>query len=143
MKRFLSLLLVFTLVIGLSTALAEGEVSIYSSLQEDEIAYYFAEFEKDTGIHVNYLRLSAGEMVSRIIAEKDNPQVSIIFGGGLENYITAEEAGVLAPYTPNGIEGSPAESVTSEYHSPVFREAPKKTVARILSERRPVCFGIA
>lgn len=120
MKRLVLLLVVLALITGLSAAFAEKEVSIYSSLQEDEIAYYFQQFEKDTGIHVNYLRLSAGEMVSRIIAEKENPQVSIIFGGGLENYITAEEAGVLEEYTPNGIEAIPAEYVTSKYWTPIY-----------------------
>ncbi len=40
-----------------------------------------AQFSKDTGIKVNYLRLSAGEVLARVQAEKNNPQVDAILGG--------------------------------------------------------------
>lgn len=122
MKKFLSILLTLALVLSVSAvAFAETkELDMYTALTEDELPTYFSQFEKDTGIHVNYVRLSAGEMISRLIAEKDNPQVSIIFGGGSENFITAEKQGLLLPYTPNGIENIPAEYVTSEYWTPFY-----------------------
>ena len=44
------------------------ELTVYTAFPEAEVVYYFNEFEKETGIKVNYIRLSAGEMltVSRI-----------------------------------------------------------------------------
>lgn len=121
MKKLVALFLALVLSLSCVSEFAESkELSMYAALTEDELPTYFSAFEKATGIHVNYVRLSAGEMVSRLIAEKDNPQVSIIFGGGSESFITAEKQGLLLPYTANGIENIPAEYVTSEYWTPFY-----------------------
>lgn len=121
MKKMVSLLLVVALLCSGALAAAQSkELSIYTALTEDELPTYFAAFEKATGIHVNYVRLSAGEMISRLIAEKENPQVSIVFGGGSESYITAANQGLLMEYVPKGIEDIPAEYVTSNYWTPIY-----------------------
>lgn len=62
------------------------------------MAYYFNAFEEATGIKVNALRLSAGEMLTRVAAEKDNPQASLMFGGSTDNYIAASSQGLLEAY---------------------------------------------
>ena len=121
MKKLVCLVLSLVLLVSCVSAFAASkEVSIYAALTEDELPTYFNSFEEATGIHVNYVRLSAGEMASRVIAEKDNPQVSIVFGGGSEGIITMEKQGLLYPYTPNGIDKIPAEYVTSEYWTPFY-----------------------
>lgn len=74
------------------------ELTVYTAMPDSEIPTYFNAFEADTGIKVNYVRLSAGEMMARIAAEKDNPQASIMHGGSSDTYIAAHKEGLLEPY---------------------------------------------
>ena len=46
------------------------EVTIYMGVVEQSAKVVAEEFEKDTGIHVNFVRMSGGETLSRIRAEK-------------------------------------------------------------------------
>ncbi|MET4924337.1 2-aminoethylphosphonate ABC transporter substrate-binding protein [Streptomyces sp. PSRA5] len=63
----------------------------------------FADFEKDTGIEVRYEEGGSGEMVDRVISEKDDPRADLIVA--LPPYIQhAERKGVLASYDPKGSE---------------------------------------
>ena len=71
------------------------------------MAYYFNAFEEATGIKVNALRLSAGEMLTRVAAEKDNPQAALMFGGSTDNYIAAADQGLLEPYQSPELENTP------------------------------------
>jgi iron(III) transport system substrate-binding protein len=60
------------------------------------------EFEKATGIKVEYLTMSSGEVVTRLEAEKANPQTDIWFGGGSDAFIQAAEDGLIEAYkSPN------------------------------------------
>ncbi|WP_428771592.1 ABC transporter substrate-binding protein [Treponema sp. HNW] len=86
---------------------ASKNLSMYFAWTEDEIPTYCQEFEKDTGIHINYVRLSAGEMITRVISEKGNPQVSIICGGGSEGYINAANEGIFEPYRSPELDNIP------------------------------------
>ena len=74
------------------------ELSVYTAFPESEVIYYFNKFEEETGIKVNYVRLSAGEMLTRVEAEKDNPQATLMFGGSTDNYIAAVDKGLLEAY---------------------------------------------
>jgi iron(III) transport system substrate-binding protein len=74
---------------------------------KDEI---FAEFEKDTGIKVEYLDMSSGEVLARIRAEKGKPLGDVWFGGGVDSFIAAKEDGLLEQYI------SPeAQNIPSQY----------------------------
>lgn len=46
------------------------EVTIYMGVVEQSAKVIASEFEKDTGIKVNFVRMSGGETLSRIRAEK-------------------------------------------------------------------------
>ena len=60
------------------------------------------EFEKATGIKVEFLTMSSGEVLTRLLVEKANPQTDVWFGGGSDAFIQAKEEGLLVPYTsPN------------------------------------------
>ncbi len=60
------------------------------------------EFEKEFGITVNYVRMSTGEALARLEAEKDNPQFDIMWGGPIDTYISGKDGGVFEPYdSPN------------------------------------------
>jgi iron(III) transport system substrate-binding protein len=60
----------------------------------------FEEFEKATGIHVNFVRFSSGEALVRVVAEKNNPQVDVLFGGPVETHSAGIKEGVFEPYKP-------------------------------------------
>ncbi|HHX38152.1 MAG TPA: ABC transporter substrate-binding protein [Clostridiaceae bacterium] len=86
-------------------------LTVYTAMPEDEIPYYFNAFEKDTGVEVQYVRLSAGEMLTRVEAEKENPNASMMFGGSSDTYIAANGSGLLEPYqTPELV------NVPDQYH---------------------------
>ena len=60
------------------------------------------EFEAKYGITVNYVRMSSGEALARVQAEKDNPQFDIWWGGPIDSFVAAKGEGLLEPYdSPN------------------------------------------
>ncbi len=113
MKRTLSMMLVVIMAISLvagvggSAFAASDELTIYTAFPESEVIYYFNAFEEATGIKVNYIRLSAGEMLTRVEAEKENPQATLMFGGSTDNYIAAAEKGLLEPYQSPELSDTP------------------------------------
>lgn len=125
-KRFLALLLSAMMLLALAAcggggdtapagdsdggeaqASGSNELTVYTAFPEAEVAYYFNAFEEATGIKVNALRLSAGEMLTRVAAEKDNPQAALMFGGSTDNYIAAVDQGLLEPYQSPELENAP------------------------------------
>lgn len=59
-------------------------------------------FEEATGIRVEFLTMSSGEVLTRLKAEKGNPQTDIWFGGGSDAFIQAADEGLIEAYqSPN------------------------------------------
>ena len=130
-KRLFSLLLATLLLVGTLTACGEKaeepaapdagteapsepaskELTVYTAFPESEVIYYFNKFEEETGIKVNYIRLSAGEMLTRVAAEKENPQAALMFGGSTDNYIAAAEQGLLEPYQSAELSNTPEKYI--------------------------------
>lgn len=81
-----------------SVASTGESVNAYTTLEEPLAAKLFQEFEKETGIKVNFVRLSGGECVARLEAEKENPQASIWVGGVGLDHITAKTKDLTTPY---------------------------------------------
>ncbi len=108
-KRILALLLSIVMALGIaSIALADSNsLTVYTAFPEAEVVYYMNAFEKETGIKINYIRLSAGEMLTRVEAEKENPQATVMFGGSTDNYIAAQEKGLLEPYQAADLSATP------------------------------------
>ncbi|MDR1832747.1 MAG: ABC transporter substrate-binding protein [Fusobacteriaceae bacterium] len=75
---------------------------IYAGLMEDYAIKATKEFEKETGIKTEFVRMSSGETLTRIAAEKDNMTASVWYGGPVDAFIQANEQGLLEPYvSPN------------------------------------------
>lgn len=89
------------------------ELTVYAALPDEEVPVYLNAFEADTGIKVNYVRLSAGEMLARVTAEKENPLASVMYGGSNDGYIAANAAGLLDAY-----QSSELANVPDQYHDP-------------------------
>jgi iron(III) transport system substrate-binding protein len=98
-QRFRTTLLVlaFGFHFGL-VALAQGPLLVYSILQEQDAAAITSAFREATGIEVQTIRASGGEIVARVIAESNAPRADIVLGGASNLHIAMRNAGVLAPY---------------------------------------------
>jgi len=89
---------------GTMMVFAQGQKSdqqtltIYAGLLEEHAALVASEFQKATGIRTNFVRMSGGEILARIRAERENPQASIWYGGGSLTFIEADNLGLLERY---------------------------------------------
>lgn len=82
----------------------KNSFTMYSCYVEAEVAGLVELFQQETGIGVNYVRLSAGEMQARVAAEKENPQVAMIFGMGNDLSMAMAAEDLLEPYVPANID---------------------------------------
>lgn len=90
-----------------------GKLLFYAGLQEDHAALIAQEFEKETGIKTEFVRLSSGETLARLKAEKDNMTASVWYGGPVDGMVAAAEEGIIEPYV------SPeAANIKPEYKDP-------------------------
>ncbi|WP_418361673.1 hypothetical protein [Sutterella wadsworthensis] len=90
--KFPILIAGFCLVTG---AVNAEELNAYSIMPEKYASKIFAEFTKDTGIKVNFLRFSSGEALARLTAEKKNPQVDVMLGGPADTYAAGIKEGIF------------------------------------------------
>jgi iron(III) transport system substrate-binding protein len=81
-------------------AKAADTLNAYSIWPENYARPMMEAFEKASGIHVNFVRFSSGEALARVIAEKNNPQVDVLFGGPVETFTAGQGRGVFEVYTP-------------------------------------------
>ena len=107
MKKIVSLLVVLLAVAGM--VMAQNSLSAYTTLEEPLAKELFEQFEKETGIRVNFVRLSGGEAVARIEAESANPQASIWVGGVGLDHITAKSKNLTQPYVSREAVNTPAQ----------------------------------
>jgi iron(III) transport system substrate-binding protein len=108
MKRFVFSLVTLGVLVGLVAGCgglpqkASTEVNVLCTPQEEWCQGMKQEFEKKFGITVNYVRMSSGESLARLEAEKANPTFDIWWGGPIDSQIAAKNEGLLQPYnSPN------------------------------------------
>jgi len=89
---------VFAFALATGSVFAQNSLSAYTTLEEPLAKELFEQFQKETGIAVNFVRLSGGEAVARMKAEAANPQASIWVGGVGLDHITAKIEGLTTPY---------------------------------------------
>ena len=58
----------------------QKELKVYSIIHDEETKILCEEFTKKTGIPVSYLRATTGEIINKVIAEKNNPQADVLLG---------------------------------------------------------------
>jgi len=99
------LVIVLGVIVSFSTLAKAGDITVYSSLEDDEIADYLKVAKKDLpGININVLRLSTGDLGARILAEKDNPKHDVIWGWAATNMINPQIMAMLERYKAKGSE---------------------------------------
>ncbi|MCQ2572465.1 MAG: ABC transporter substrate-binding protein [Treponema sp.] len=73
-------------------------IHVYSIIHEEETEALCNLFTEKTGIKVEYLRATTGELVNRIISEKSAPQADVLLGGASNYHINLAKEGCLEPY---------------------------------------------
>lgn len=73
-------------------------LTAYTTLDEELARKLFKAFSEETGIGVDWIRLSTGECVARLEAERANPHASIWFGGVGLGHIEAKNKGLTEPF---------------------------------------------
>ena len=107
--RFFGILVLTILIAGMlltacqpAQPAASTELNVLCTPQEEWCQGMKQEFEAENNITVNYVRMSSGEALARLQAEKDNPQFDIWWGGPIDSFISAKESDLLQPYdSPN------------------------------------------
>ncbi|WP_269410360.1 ABC transporter substrate-binding protein [Lentibacillus daqui] len=82
----------------------KGTLTMYTPMPEENAEAYVKKFEEDTGIKVNYTRLSTGEILAKLKSEKGRSDASIWFAGPSDSFIEADEEGLLEKYDPENLE---------------------------------------
>src|SRR6266513_1841523 len=100
--------LLLVALLGGAPVLAADALNAYSIWPENWARPMFEEFEKASGIKVNFVRFSSGEALARVIAEKNNPRVDVLFGGPVETFAAGISEGVFEPYQPPSFGKLPA-----------------------------------
>lgn len=86
-----------------------GSLTILGTPQEEYVQGVTKAFEAECGIKMSYVRLSSGEALAKLRADKAYPQFSVWWGGPADSFIAANKEGLLEPYVPRGVEKIPAQ----------------------------------
>ncbi|WP_018954110.1 Fe(3+) ABC transporter substrate-binding protein [Thioalkalivibrio sulfidiphilus] len=117
LARLLILLLLALLGPIPATALAQGEVNVYSARQEALIKPLLDEFTEQTGIRVNLVTAQAGALLQRLRSEGRNSPADLIITVDAGNLHNAQTAGVLQPVRSEALEAAiPAQYRDPEHH---------------------------
>lgn len=109
LNKILATLAFSTLAFAESTFAAE--LTLYVTMPEKYASQVLEQFTKDTDIKVNFMRLSAGEILTRLLAEKNNPQVDGILGGPVDIYEVAKKENILVPFLPKNASKIPDQFI--------------------------------
>lgn len=101
MRRVMvSVVVVMLASFGVASAAPAGKVTILCSPNPPWCDAVKADFPKATGIALEFLRLSSGEALARLRAERQNPSFDVWFGGTGDPHVVANEDGLTEIYRP-------------------------------------------
>ena len=80
----------FGLVLAVLAAPALAQtVNVYTAWPESLSQPIFKAYTAKTGVQINFIRLSTGELVARATAEKNNPRADVIWGAPGDGFAAA------------------------------------------------------
>ena len=107
-QRFGGAMLALAFVLLAGPVLAQSPpvtLVAYTSLQKEILAPYEAAFRKvHPEIQIAWVRDAGGVIHSRLLAERANPRVDIIFGLPVTDIVGLYKEGLIEPYAPKGYE---------------------------------------
>ncbi len=78
-------------------------VVIYTALEEDETADYLALARQEMpDLDIKWVRYSTGEVMAKLIAEKDNPQADVVYGTAVTELARVKD--LFVPYKAKGFD---------------------------------------
>lgn len=83
---------------GAGSGGASGTLVMYCGVDEQWCRAMATTYEKQTGVHVDMTRMSAGEIYARLRAEKENPRADIWWGGTGDPHLQAADEGLTESY---------------------------------------------
>lgn len=89
--------LALALVHAPAAAQDKGSLNMLCSVELEWCALMSQVFTRDTGIKVNMIRKSTGEVLAQLTAEKDNPKNDVWFGGTVDPHVQAAEMELTLP----------------------------------------------
>lgn len=112
-RLFSQLLPLGALALAAAHAAHAGTITVYTSLEEDEIKEYVSAAKKDMpDLDIKVLRLSTGDLGPRMLAESANPQHDVIWGWAVTNMLDPRIGALLEPYAAKG-----ADKLEARYRS--------------------------
>ncbi|MCR4821678.1 MAG: ABC transporter substrate-binding protein [Treponema sp.] len=93
---------------------AADPLFVYSIIHDEESEALTKLFTEKTGIPVSYLRATTGELVNRVISEKDAPRADILLGGASSYHIQASNEGALESYLSPAAKDFPSYALSSD-----------------------------
>lgn len=118
----LALAMVFGAALGSAPVQAEAVVNVLCSPNPAWCDAISEAFPKATGIRLAFVRLSSGEGLARLRAEKNNPGFDVWFGGTGDPHLVAFQEGLTEFYRPSVWEQLLPElrAVTGERYIPLY-----------------------
>lgn len=93
--------LIFFVIFGVTlcsqSLAADNTLSVVAAYGDKEAI--FAEFTRKTGIKIEFIDMSSGEVLARTEAEGGRPMADLWFGGGADSFIKAADKGLLEAYS--------------------------------------------
>ena len=86
-----------------------GTLNIIGTAEEEYVRGMVRAFELDSGIRTIYERLSAGQALDALKAERNDPRHSVWWGGSIDGYIEANSSGLLDLYKPKSFSTIPRQ----------------------------------
>jgi iron(III) transport system substrate-binding protein len=98
MRKSMFLLAASATLLFAQAAQAQGNLTLYCSVQEEWCRAMVTAFERSTGIKVAMTRKSSGETYAQIKAEASNPRGDVWWGGTGDPHLQAAEEGLTQEY---------------------------------------------
>ena len=101
MKKCIGIIFALLLITNVSAFGQQKVISLYGSAEPRIIETLAKGFEKHSGIKVDWIRMSSGETLARLRAEKANPKADVWWGGTLDPHSIAALEGLTEAYQPS------------------------------------------
>src|SRR6185436_1650518 len=95
---FSSLLLFAGSVPAEEAAPDKGTLNVLCGVEIEWCNLMATTFQKTSGIKVNMMRKSSGEVLAQLAAEKANPKTDVWFGGGGDTQVQAADQDLITAY---------------------------------------------
>jgi iron(III) transport system substrate-binding protein len=97
-----SIVLVAILLSGCQAKSETGQLHVYAGMYPDHVIKAMEQFQRETGIQVNFIRMSNGDILDHLQSESEDPVASVWYGGPADIFAQAKKEGLLYPYvSPN------------------------------------------